>query len=100
MATRSEPVAYSDADRLARASGVGLALGALAVAEGATAEEAAAGGEDYELLIATPDPDRLVEAFGSAGLRPPVDIGACTGRPGVTTLAGDLLPEVGWRHRF
>lgn len=90
----------ADLRHLAGSSGVGAALDRLPVADGATGAEALGGGEDYELLIATPDPDRLVEAFGSAGLRPPVDIGACTGRPGVTTLAGDLLPEVGWRHRF
>ena len=46
-----------DLHRLADASGVGFELVDLPVADGATEEEAISGGEDYELLIATNDPD-------------------------------------------
>ena len=89
-----------DADRLARASGVGLALGALAVAEGATAEEAAAGGEDYELLIACSDPGRLAAVFADRGLRAPIALGRCTGDAGERTLDGVPFEPRGYQHRF
>ena len=58
------------------------------------------GGEEYELLLATPDPDRLVEAFRSAGLATPLTVGSCTGHPDQYTCAGLPLPRGGWRHRF
>ena len=50
----------ADLRHLGRASGVGVALDDLPVADGATEEEALGGGEDYELLVATADPDALV----------------------------------------
>ena len=56
----------AEVGHLGRASGVGVVLESLPVAEGATEEEALGGGEEYELLVATPDPDRLVEAFRSS----------------------------------
>lgn len=85
---------------LGRASGVGVALETLPVADGATEEEAMGGGEEYELLVATPDPDRLVAAYRSAGLRDPVTVGRCTDRAEVFERDGQPLPPVGWRHRF
>ncbi len=90
----------SDARHLARASGVGISLADLPVAEGATADEALRGGEDYELVIATGDPDRLEECFARAGLRAPLPIGTCTADPGEVTLDGRPLPDGGWEHRF
>ena len=90
----------ADSGHLARASGVGIALHTLPVVDGGTREEALHGGEEYELLIATADPDRLVRNFGAAGLRPPLPIGICTDRPGSATLDGEPLAEGGWRHRF
>lgn len=91
-----------DAVHLAEASGVGLALevGQDAVADGATRDEALSGGEDYELVLATPDPDGLAAAFAASGLRAPVRIGRCTAQAGVFTLDGGALPAGGWRHRF
>jgi thiamine-monophosphate kinase len=85
---------------LGGASGVGVDLESLPVANGATEGEALGGGEEYELLVATPDPDLLVEAYQLAGLREPIAVGRCTGRAGVFDLAGRPLPPVGWRHRF
>jgi len=41
-----------DLDRLATASGVGVVLDVVPTAEGATRDEALAGGEDYELVFA------------------------------------------------
>ena len=91
-----------DVVHLAEASGVGLALelGSQAVAPGATRTEALTGGEDYELVLATGDPDGLLAAFVAAGLRAPLVIGKCTTDAGDWTLDGGPLPEGGWRHRF
>jgi thiamine-monophosphate kinase len=92
----------ADVVHLAEASGVGLELqfGADAVALGATRAEALTGGEDYELVLATDDPDGLLAAFVAAGLRPPIAIGRCTEDAREWTLDGGPLPEGGWRHRF
>jgi thiamine-monophosphate kinase len=90
----------SDIGHLARSSGVGISLDAVPVIEGATEEEALHGGEDYELVVATPDPRRISDAYRSAGLRPPVPIGWVTGTPGEMVLRGEPLPPGGWIHRF
>jgi thiamine-monophosphate kinase len=90
----------SDARHLADASGVGIALDAVPVQEGASREEALHGGEDYELLLATGDPVRLAYAFEAAGLRTPLPVGRCTDRPGERTLDGLPWPPGGWLHRF
>lgn len=87
-----------DGHRLAAVSGVGLALDAVPVAEGATEEEALGGGEDYELLIAVDDLARLAAAFADAGLRPPIAVGRCTADPSERTLAGRPLPPLGYQH--
>jgi len=89
-----------DLHRLARASGVGLAIASVPVAPGATEEEALGGGEDYELLIATDAPDALLAAFGAAGLREPLRIGECTADPAERRLGEGSLPLVGWQHRL
>ncbi len=90
-----------DLHRLADASEVGFELDEVPVAEGATMEEALAGGEDYELLIAVgvADAPGLFDAFASGGLRPPIRIGAFTEDPGVRSLAGRPLERLGWQHR-
>ncbi len=90
----------ADLRHLGRSSDVGVELDSLPVADGASDPEALGGGEEYELLVATPHPDRLVEAFRSAGLASPVVIGSCTGHPGRYTRAGLPLPRGGWRHTF
>jgi thiamine-monophosphate kinase len=87
-----------DLDRLARASGVGVRLDRVPVAPGATVEEALGGGEDYELLVVTSDPDRLEEALADAGLRRPERIGTCTDRPEERRLQGRPLARRGWEH--
>jgi thiamine-monophosphate kinase len=92
-----------DAHRMALASGVGLRLavaGTGAVADGATADEAMGGGEDYELVMATGDPDGLLEGFAAAGLRPPIPLGRCTTDPAERLLDGRPFLPSGWRHRF
>ncbi len=92
----------ADVTHLADASGVGLHLvvGAPVVAEGATRHEALDGGEDYELIVATPDPDALKVAFDEAGLRMPLAIGRCTDAGAGRLLDEEPLPAGGWRHRF
>jgi thiamine-monophosphate kinase len=87
-----------DLDRLAGASGVGLRLGDVPVGDGATLDEALGGGEDYELVVVTADPDGLAAAFSQAGLRPPVVIGTCTADARERTLAGRPLARSGWEH--
>lgn len=89
-----------DLAHLAEASGIGVDLRTVPVADGATWDEALGGGEDYELLVATPSPDALVAAFRAADLAPPLPIGRCTDRSGHVTLDGDPVPPGGWRHRF
>lgn len=87
-----------DLHRLARASAVGLRIDSVPIAAGAAEVEALGGGEDYELIVATSDPDALLAAFSAAGLRDPIGIGACTGNPTDRHLLGGELPLVGWQH--
>jgi thiamine-monophosphate kinase len=90
----------ADAVHLAEASGVGLDLVDVPVAPGATPAEAVAGGEEYELLVATPDPDGLLRAFAAAGLRRPLEVGRCTEEAGTWHLHGQPLRPLGWQHPF
>ncbi len=87
-----------DIHRMMAASGVGAEIEHVPVFTGATLDDALGGGEDYELLIATGEPDRLMEAFSSMGLSMPVHIGVCTDTPGEIRLAGKPLPPYGFTH--
>jgi len=87
-----------DLDRLARASGVGVALDGAPVAPGATEAEAIGGGEDYELIIATPNPDRVAAMFAARDLRPPLPIGRCVEDLRERSLRGHPLDVTGYRH--
>jgi thiamine-monophosphate kinase len=89
-----------DLHRLADASGVGVELTDLPVAEGATSEEAWSGGEDYELLIATSDPDRLALVFADRGLRAPLVIGRCVQDATSRRYRGADLPRSGYQHSW
>ncbi len=90
----------ADLGHLADASGVGFRLDDVPVAAGATVEDALGGGEDYELVLATPDAAGLAAAFSDAGLRPPIEIGTCTGDVAERTLAGEPVPALGWEHTW
>jgi thiamine-monophosphate kinase len=90
----------ADLGHLAHASRVGLRLDDVPVSPGAAIEDALGGGEDYELVLATPRPDRLATAFVDAGLRAPIVIGTCTADPAERTLAGRPMPELGWEHSW
>jgi thiamine-monophosphate kinase len=89
-----------DLRRLADASGVGLVLDAVPVAEGAGFDDAIGGGDDYELVFAAPDPDAVVAAFEAAGLERPIEIGQCTADVEERRLGDGPLPEGGWEHRW
>jgi thiamine-monophosphate kinase len=88
-----------DVHRMADASRVGVVLSHVPVAPGATESEALSGGEDFELVIATPDVAALRAAFAAAGLAPPVAVGYVTEDPEERTLAGGPLAREGWQHR-
>jgi thiamine-monophosphate kinase len=87
-----------DLDRLAKASGVGIVVHHVPVFAEASEAQALGGGDDYELLIATSDPEGLVQAFLSAGLSAPTEIGACVADQAVRELRGEELRASGWKH--
>ena len=89
-----------DLHRLADASGVGFSLTSVPVAEGATADESISGGEDYELLVAAPDPRRLAEVFAARGLPAPIEVGEVVADVATRTLAGRPLERRGFEHRL
>jgi thiamine-monophosphate kinase len=88
----------ADLGHLADASGVGFRLDSVPVAPGATTADALGGGEDYELVMAVPDPARVEAAFAEAGLRSPLLIGVCTADPAERTLEGQATATPGWEH--
>jgi len=90
----------ADLGHLADESGVGVVLDDVPCAPGATVLDALGGGEDYELVLATPEPGRLLDAFAAAGLRRPVRIGVCVEDPSVRTLGDEAIPAVGWEHEI
>ena len=89
-----------DLDRLGTASGVGIVLDTVPVADGATVGEALGGGEDYELVFAAPEADAVGAAFRAAGLEPPLAIGACVADPATRLLAEERLEASGWEHHL
>ncbi len=89
-----------DLHRLAHASRVGFRLTDVPVAEDATLEEALGGGEDYELLMVTSDPDRLKAIFYSRGLRTPIDIGVVVRDVAHRTWRDKYLEPTGWQHQL
>jgi len=87
-----------DLGRLADRSGVGFRLEEVPVAEGASLDDALAGGEDYELIITTPELGALERAFADAGLAPPLRVGTVVADPGERTFQGKPLEPRGWVH--
>lgn len=78
-----------DLDHLAVASGVGLRLDLVPVADGATSEEALHGGDEYRLAYTCPD----------APLVPGIRIGTCAADPSERTLRGEPFDvSGGWEH--
>lgn len=89
-----------DLDRLAGASGVGVALDALPVAEGASWDDAVSAGESYELVFAARDEDAVMATFEADGLPLPIAIGVCTAEPAERRLGDGDLPVSGWEHEL
>jgi thiamine-monophosphate kinase len=89
-----------DLHRLASASNVGFALDQVPIADGATLQEAISGGEDYELLITTSDPEKLRSTFLQRGLREPISIGTIVSDPASRTLEGQDFEKLGWQHQL
>ncbi|MCU1491385.1 MAG: thiamine-monophosphate kinase, partial [Acidimicrobiaceae bacterium] len=87
-----------DLDRLARASGVGIRLGEVPIAPGATESEALGGGEDYELAFAVSPGTDVTEAFARAGLDVPLRLGEVVADTGERSLHGGALAALGWLH--
>jgi thiamine-monophosphate kinase len=90
----------ADLGHLAEASGVGIELQRVPVAPGATVEEALGGGEDYELVFAAAEVERVTSAFAAAGLRAPIVIGLCTSDRHQRQWGDTTLPDSGWEHRW
>jgi thiamine-monophosphate kinase len=90
----------ADLGHLVEASAVGYSLDRVPVAPGATVEEALGGGEDYELVFAAPDADRVTREFVEVGLPPPLVIGVCTADRGQREWAGVTVAAAGWEHRW
>jgi len=78
---------------------VPVAVGVARVADNAEAL-ALGGGEDYELLFAAPDPERVEAAFAAAGLTVPLRIGHCSADRTERRLAAGPLPHLGWEHTW
>ncbi len=90
----------SDLAKLAFASGVGVVLEAIPVAEGASLEDALFGGDDYELVFCAPDPERVQREFQEAGLREPLVVGHATEGPPRISWNGEEIEQRGWQHHF
>ena len=91
----------ADLTHLAEASGVGVDLDAVPVADGASREEALSRGRGLRAGGGHRMP-RMTwwRRSPRRGLAPPLPIGVCTADVGRLTLEGDGLPPGGWRHRF
>ncbi|HQT98969.1 MAG TPA: thiamine-phosphate kinase [Acidimicrobiales bacterium] len=89
-----------DLHRLADASGVGFELTAVPVSEGANLDEAISGGEDYELVIATSNPERLRLVFHDRGLREPISLGRAVASPQRRLLGGEVFERKGFEHEL
>jgi len=90
----------ADLGHILDASRVGCELDGVPVADGATAEDALGGGDDYELVMCAPPDAALVARFRQAGLADPIRVGRCVADPDRRVLAGAPLPPRGWVHRM
>jgi thiamine-monophosphate kinase len=90
----------ADLYHVAEASGVGMVVDDVPVAQGASLDDALGGGEDYELVFTTARASAATGPFVEAGLGPPVLIGRCTPDGGRVLLGDEPMPRVGWEHRW
>jgi thiamine-monophosphate kinase len=89
----------ADLGHLADASRVGFAIQGVPAANGATPDEALAGGEDYVLVFTAPEPAAVDDAF--AGLPSPHWLGRCTEDASERTVRGRTVQTAGgWEHHW
>ena len=89
-----------DLEHILSASGVGASLLEIPVFEQASLDEALYGGEDYQLIIVTPEPEALILAFSKHGLEPPFRIGTCLEDPTARFLFGQPYLARGYQHKL
>lgn len=89
-----------DLGHIADASGVGFELMHVPVARGAEVDDALYGGEDYQLVMACPEPGALLEAFAGAGLEAPVELGLCVVDAAARRFDGRALEQRSFEHPF
>ncbi len=85
---------------LAEASSVHVALDVVPCAQGATAEEAINGGEDYELLVTAPTHMNLEQSFLAHDLVPPLRIGSIVEGKAAVSLMGEAVESRTYRHQL
>jgi thiamine-monophosphate kinase len=88
----------ADVGHIAAASGVGIRIDDLPIANGATRAEALGGGEDFELVFCLPAGADVTAAFRLGPT--PVRIGQCTPDPAERTAGGQPLTDSGWEHEW
>ncbi len=89
-----------DLEHILSASGVGASLSEIPVFDQATLDDALYGGEDYQLIIATPEPETLISVFSNHGLQAPIRIGSCLEDPTKRLLFGQPYLARGYQHNL
>ena len=89
-----------DLEHILISSGLGCELDFIPVFAGAELNDALSGGEDYELILTTPDPLELTRAFEAASLTPPISVGRCVATPEVRLLFGKTYQPTGYLHKL
>lgn len=90
----------ADLGHILDASGVGVELDGVPAHPAARPEEAQTGGDDYELVICTPDPEELLHALRDVGAEEAQLIGRCHPDGSRRTLAGEPMASTGWEHTW
>ena len=90
----------SELAHICTASGTGVTLDHVPVAQGATMDEALGGGEDYELLFTAADAGVVRAQFERQDLREPLALGRVTSSTGELLLGGRPLDRSGFQHRW
>ena len=87
-----------DLEHIARASNVGTHLTNIPIFNGANLNDALYGGEDYQLIFTTADPESIDVMCDEAEIKRPVVIGKCTSNSSERTLFGQPYEPHGYSH--
>ena len=90
----------ADLEHLLVASKVGATLFEVPVFASAELDDALYGGEDYQLILATPEPQVIAAAFAKAQLELPIHIGTCLEEPDARLLFGQSYSPRGYQHHL